>query len=154
MEPGYLSKAKTYKKARYGNTCAKACLTFSIPSCDSAITYAVEGVKKVMQLLAMEEEWVFRSELSLHEALLNSYLHGNRADPAREIWISCCLSPAKVQIEVEDEGRGYDPTETEVLSDQDPTRLNGRGLFLIRQFMHSVTVSRRGNHIRMCLVKE
>jgi serine/threonine-protein kinase RsbW len=129
-------------------------LSFAIPSCDSAIARAVKEIRRVMQLLAVEEEWVFRSELSLHEALLNSYLHGNRADPAKKIRISCCLSPAKVQIEVEDEGQGYEPSAAEVSLEQPLKRSGGRGLFLIRELMHSVTVSQRGNHIRMRLMKE
>lgn len=131
---------------------AQAHLSFTVSTCDWAVSQAVQGIRTVMKLLALGDDWIFRMELSLHEALLNSYIHGNRADPVKKIWVSCFLSPTKVEIEVEDEGQGYDPTLLPLRPE--PERLGGRGLFLIRQSMHSVTVSKKGNQIRMSLRKE
>lgn len=130
----------------------KADVQFTIASSESAIVLAVEGVKRLMQLLALENEWIFRGELSLQEALLNSYLHGNRRDPSKAIWVYCSLSPGRVRIEVEDEGLGYEPGEDP--SCRDLTGFDGRGLYLIHELMHSVTVNPRGNHIVMSLLKE
>ena len=125
---------------------------FTIPSAEAAVVSAVETVKKLMGLIALEEEWISRVELSLHEALLNSYCHGNRRDAMREIRVSCALSREKVEIHVEDEGEGYDLKHN--FSPIDLTAVRGRGLFLIHQLMDSVTISGNGNHVVMRLIKE
>lgn len=145
MSPGRKEIDKEAQNAR---------LSFVIPSCDLAVAQAVEAVKRVMELLMLDEEWVFRSELSLQEALLNGYVHGNRADPAKEIRVSCRLSPQKVEIAVEDQGQGYDLERDELWLLSDPARFSGRGLFLIRQLMDSVALKKKGSRICMSLAKE
>jgi len=130
-------------------TCAE--LKIDIPSSEPAVASSVETVKKVMQLVGLNEEWIRHSELSLQEALRNSYLHGNRCDPDKNIRIRCLLSAGKVELHVEDEGRGYVPKAN--YDTTEPTERNGKGLFLIHRLMHSVKIQGHGNHIVMCLMK-
>jgi anti-sigma regulatory factor (Ser/Thr protein kinase) len=139
-----------------GNACrplqASAELRFTIPSTPAALTAAVRIVRMNMEWMAFEREWVFRTELCFHEALLNALFHGNQGNPRREIRVRCSLAAERVQLVVEDQGDGYD-----ALSDSNaaPSReQHGRGLFLIRQYMTSVTTQRNGARIVMCLDKE
>ncbi|MGH7931353.1 MAG: ATP-binding protein, partial [Candidatus Binatia bacterium] len=97
-------------------------------------------------------DWVFRTELCLQEALLNAHLHGNEADTEREIRVACSLAPGKVEMDVQDEGRGYNfHQELGLPLGGDP---HGRGLYLIRQFMNSVAIHSNGTRIVMSLNKE
>jgi serine/threonine-protein kinase RsbW len=131
---------------------ASAEFHFAIPSTPAALVAAVRMVRTTMEWMAFEQDWVFRTELCLHEALLNAHQHGNHADAARKIRVGCSLTPGRVEMDVEDEGRGYNAQ-----SDSSPREKfapHGRGLYLIRQFMHSVGIHGDGTRIVMSLSKE
>ena len=125
-------------------------VSFGIPSKATAVASAVEMVRRTMEMVGVKDDWVSRTELCLQEALLNAHFHGNRSDARREIHVRCTLSAAKVELYVEDERSGYDWDGN--VSSVDITKSTGRGLFLIRQLMDSVTIT--GNHIAMSLSKE
>jgi anti-sigma regulatory factor (Ser/Thr protein kinase) len=127
-------------------------LRFSIPSTPPALSAAVRLVRATMEWMAFERDWVFRAELCLHEALLNAHFHGNEADSMREIRVGCSLAAGKVEMDVEDDGRGYDASRR--LSPPPKDNPHGRGLHLIRQFMNSVEIYGDGKRIVMCLNKE
>jgi anti-sigma regulatory factor (Ser/Thr protein kinase) len=131
---------------------ASANFRFTIPSTPAALVAAVRMVRTMMEWMAFEEDWVFRAELCFQEALINAHLHGNAADPQREIRVGCSLAPGKVEMEVEDDGRGYQsPSGFSLPVGGDP---KGRGLYLIRQFMNSVAIHGNGTRIVMSLKKE
>jgi anti-sigma regulatory factor (Ser/Thr protein kinase) len=105
-----------------------------------------------MEWMAFEQDWVFRTELCLQEALLNAHFHGNESDTSREILVTCSLAPGRVEMEVKDEGRGYDlHPELGIQLSRDH---HGRGLYLIRQLMNSVAIHSNGTRIVMLLNKE
>ena len=126
-------------------------LCFAIPSRIGAVISTVNTIRSIMEWMAVKRDWVFRAELSLHEALLNAHLHGNRANPQREIRVDCALSSSKVEIDVEDDGAGHNVLPNGKVPDYRP---QGRGLFLIRQLMDSVALQRNGTRIVMSLNKE
>lgn len=131
---------------------ASAYFRFTIPSTPAALSGAVRMVRTMMEWMAFDKDWIFRAELCFQEALINAHLHGNAADPAREIHVDCSLAPGKVQMEVEDDGKGYEtPSGLSLPVGGDP---QGRGLYLIRQFMNSVAIHDNGTRIVMSLNKE
>jgi len=131
---------------------ASAVLRFAIPSTPAALSAAVRLVRVTMEWMAFEQDWVFRAELCLHEALLNAHFHGNEADSKREIRVGCSLAPGRVEMDVEDEGKGYDAHHgSSSPLKGDP---HGRGLYLISQFMNSVAIQGDGKRIVMSLNKE
>jgi anti-sigma regulatory factor (Ser/Thr protein kinase) len=142
--------------AIYGNADAplraSAELRFAIPSTPAALAASVEMVRATMEWMVLEPEWIFRAELCLQEALVNALFHGNQADTGREIRVGCSLSSSKVEIDVEDEGEGYDARQC--LSAPPTGDTCGRGLYLIRQFMNSVAIQGNGTRIVMSLNKE
>lgn len=99
-------------------------------------------------------------EVALQEALLNAILHGSleltgqlpsdragleeacrerRLDPRfgdRVVRVAVELDPAALQVVIEDQGRGFDPT-----------RPPGRGLFLMRSFMDEVVFEEGGRRV-------
>ncbi len=93
---------------------------------------------------------LFAVQLATEEALVNAVIHGNLGRPDKQLRIGCRLSPRRVQIEVADEGAGFDPDRI-----PDPTRPDrlelpgGRGLMLMRAFMTKVSFSQRGNCVLM-----
>jgi len=127
-------------------------LGFAIASKELALAAAVATVRRTMEMLALDNDWISRSELCLQEALLNALCHGNRRDPSREIHVRCIFSAVKVELHVEDDGTGYESNRD--FSGVRGTSPGGRGLFLIHQLMDSVAINRTGNHIVMSLTKE
>lgn len=123
---------------------------FAIRSTPTALSTAVRMVRSTMEWMAFDQDWIFRSELCLQEALLNAHFHGNEADAEREIRVGCVFAPGKVEIDVEDEGMGYNTCAELPLRDH----AYGRGLYLIRQFMNSVAIHGNGTRIVMSLKKE
>ena len=88
--------------------------------------------------------------LALEEAFLNAVKHGNRMDPTKKVTIDYAVDPEQVEIRMTDEGPGFDPGRV-----PDPRvgknlyRPEGRGLLLIRSYMHTVEYNEQGNSLRM-----
>jgi anti-sigma regulatory factor (Ser/Thr protein kinase) len=124
---------------------------FAISSKETAVASAVAMVRRAMEMLALDNDWVARAELCLQEALLNAHFHGNHGDPERTIRVGCILSSEKIELHVEDEGTGY-PVNRDY-SSVDTMHPRGRGLFLIHQLMDSVALNGAGAHIIMSLLR-
>lgn len=96
------------------------------------------------------EDDVFAVHLALEEALVNAIKHGNQRDPSKSVQVICRLAPDRIQIEVEDEGEGFDPGSV-----PDPTRdenlevPSGRGIMLMRCYMTSLDFNDKGNRVKM-----
>jgi serine/threonine-protein kinase RsbW len=127
-------------------------LSFGIPSKLPAVALTVEMVRRMMEMLALDNDWVSRTELCLQEALLNAHFHGNHSDPERMIYLHGVFSVEKIELQIEDQGGGYDLNRH--VSNIDTIKPTGRGLFLIRELMDSVLVNSKGNQIVMSLTKE
>ena len=140
----------SFEANRPGHAFAEIC--FAIQSKETAVVSAVEMVRRAMEMLILDDDWVCRAELCLQEALLNAHFHGNHGDPRRTIHVGCFLSADKIELHVEDEGTGYALNRD--FSNINTTSPRGRGLFIIRQLMDSVTINGTGNHIVMSLAKE
>lgn len=78
--------------------------------------------------------------VAMTEALANAMLKGNACDVARSVIVVVELNAGRLQIEVTDEGQGFDldcvqrsPEDADWLERED-----GRGIFLMRQLMDQV----------------
>jgi serine/threonine-protein kinase RsbW len=93
--------------------------------------------------------------VGLTEALANAMLYGNGRDPRKRVRVEAHLTPRMIQVQVTDEGGGFDPDAV-----VDPTlpanrvRPGGRGIFLIRKLMDQVEFNERGNSITMILLNQ
>jgi serine/threonine-protein kinase RsbW len=93
---------------------------------------------------------IFAVHIALEESLSNAIKHCNRWDPRKNVTVSYIFYPHKIDLQVADEGEGFDP---EAVPDPTlPENLNstsGRGLCLIRGFMDRVRFKDRGRVIWM-----
>jgi len=93
---------------------------------------------------------LFATRLALEEALVNAIKHGNKLDPKKKVVVQARISADRVEIEVEDQGSGFDraavpdPTDTENL-----LKCSGRGILLIEAYMNSAHWSCGGRCVRM-----
>ena len=112
-------------------------------------------IRDAMERCGYDQAAVFAVQTALEEAISNAVHHGNNGDPAREVRLTYATDPRSVEIEVEDEGRGFDP-----LAVPDPTRPEnvdipcGRGIMLMRAYMTEVEFRPPGNRVRMRYVRK
>src|SRR5262249_55900770 len=115
-------------------------------------TAVLDAVVEAMERRAYTDKQIFGVRLALEEALVNAAKHGNRHDPTKCVWASWHVGPTRVLIEIEDEGKGFDPLGVpDPCAPENLERSCGRGLFLMRAYMTSVRHNRRGNRVTMCL---
>lgn len=120
---------------------------------ESQVGAGASFIDQVIDRLA-ELDWsdqdIYGVRLSLEEGITNAIRHGNQLDPNKQVHAICRIAPARIWIEILDEGLGFDPGDV-----PDPTepenldRPSGRGLLLMRSYMTRVEYSLRGNHLVM-----
>lgn len=91
-------------------------------------------VKQVQSYFNISDDLSFNILLVLTEAVNNSILHGNCADPDKCVHVASHMSNHQLYFEVRDEGKGFNPSD--VPNPCCPKRIaepNGRGVFLMRQ---------------------
>lgn len=89
------------------------------------------------------------------EAASNAMEHGNRFAPGSSVLLYVRGDAAGVEVEVQDQGAGFDhrPYERELTPD-DLLKLRGRGIFIMRSFMDGVSFDQLpGRGMRVKLVK-
>ena len=92
---------------------------------------------------------LFDLNLVLDEAIINAMEHGNNWDPAKNILIKISLKEKGIQIEIEDEGQGFDYFHKVVIKKLKPhLGERGRGLLLIQQLCDIEWIN-SGNIIQM-----
>jgi len=98
----------------------------------------------------MGESELFDIRLCVEEAVRNAIDHGNNSDRHLPVKIAYRISEDRLDIEVEDAGRGFDHTKLPDPTDEDNIMRNsGRGVFLIMKLMDQVAFNDSGNKISM-----
>jgi serine/threonine-protein kinase RsbW len=124
-----------------------------LPSHIEAIAEAAAAAADFVKQCGAGEEAAFAVEMAIREAVTNAVVHGNQEDESRQVEITFSRSAGELEIEVRDQGKGFDPGSV-----ADPThpenimKTSGRGIFLIRSFMDDVQWTMRpdgGTTLRM-----
>lgn len=83
--------------------------------------------------------------LAVGEAAGNAYRHGRKNGSRSEIRVRCEFDRPDFEIEVADDGPGFDLGEVADRGTPDPFAQGGRGLFLMKELMDRVTVDTSGD---------
>ncbi len=111
-------------------------------------------LKRINKSAHMDEIQFHKVMVSLTEAVNNAIMHGNRAEPSKQVTVVCELSPHGLELVVGDEGAGFDPSQVDSpLKEENLLRETGRGIFLMRTLMDRVTfdVAKKGVKVRLWL---
>ena len=120
----------------------------------SALEQSCREILATLEAGGFSQDDLFAVHLALEEAFLNAVKHGNRMNPNKKVLLDYVVDQEKVEIRMTDEGPGFDPHRI-----PDPRvgnnlyRPEGRGLLLIRSYMHTVEYNERGNSLRMVRCK-
>ncbi len=105
-----------------------------------------------------ERDWppadLFRTQLAYEEAIVNAIRHGNRCDPEKKVVIEMLCDDERVQIQITDEGKGFDPKDIPDPRQEELLEVpGGRGCLLIHEIMSQVAHNETGNQITMVKIK-
>jgi len=98
----------------------------------------------------LDNDRMFDIRLAVEEAVRNAIIHGNESDKAKSVTITYWIEDDKINVVVEDEGKGFDP-----LGLPDPTandnimKNSGRGVYLVKKLMDEVEFNAIGNKLKM-----
>jgi serine/threonine-protein kinase RsbW len=123
--------------------------SFKIPS---EIKYIKKSSGRILGDLAAvaDESTLFDIRLCVEEAVRNAIVHGNHCEKKFSVRIAYSWNEAKIVIEVEDQGKGFDYKHL-----PDPTdsahilRNSGRGVYLIHHLMDEVDYNDTGSRVTM-----
>jgi serine/threonine-protein kinase RsbW len=91
--------------------------------------------------------------LCVSEAVVNAIKHGNKSNVHKKVSISVWCNDREVQIQVEDEGEGFDIVKLE-----DPTKKenlrkeSGRGIYIIKKLTDKLEYNKKGNKVKFKLI--
>lgn len=104
-------------------------------------------------LVGFQEDDLHFMTVAVRESVVNAIKHGNKLDESKRVELSFVLHPDVLEVEVSDEGRGFDPEGVaNCTADENILKVDGRGIFFMRSFMDSVSYSfpkRGGTTVRM-----
>lgn len=119
-----------------------------IPSVTSATSQAIDPLLAHLQTEGWTDHDIFGVHLAVEEALVNAIKHGNRECEAKLVRIQYRSKRDCVQIEITDEGEGFEPQNvSDPTSPEHLEEPNGRGLLLMRSFMTRVEFNAVGNQV-------
>jgi serine/threonine-protein kinase RsbW len=132
------------------NTAVKKTIKF--PSKAENITIVEKFIDDLKSELNIGDDVYGNILISLTEAANNAMLHGNKADPNKEVELSYELDERGKNLSfiIKDQGPGFDysnlpdPTAPENLE-----RTSGRGVFLMMQLADMVVFSNKGATVEM-----
>jgi len=128
--------------------------SISVKSKPGAISKFVSWVLSKLKSNKFTQDDIFAVHLAIEEAFLNAIKHGNKLDPNKEVKVDCSVNDDKVIIAISDDGSGFNPDSVpDPRYGENLYKIEGRGLFLIRSYMHKVDFNKSGNRIRMIRYK-
>ena len=125
-------------------------LSLKIPSDIKYIREVSSGILKWLEPRKLDESALFDIRLCVEEVVRNAITHGNNSDLGLKVLISYWLEGDSLIIEVEDEGRGFDPGKM-----PDPTieenimKGSGRGIYIVRKLIDKMEFNDKGNKVRL-----
>jgi serine/threonine-protein kinase RsbW len=106
----------------------------------------LEVVQTVLASLAtlagFDEDAAHYLSVAVRESVVNAIKHGNKLDEKKRVHVSFTLAPKSLEMEVRDEGRGFEPGNVlDPLAPENLLKADGRGIFFMRSFMDEVSYS-------------
>ncbi len=143
---------RTVNRARIGRNgiCSSGWHSIEI---ESTLERAAEVEAQILEdckSCCFQERDFFALKLGLEEAIINAVKHGNKLDPNKHVHIQYRVTPERVDVEIEDEGPGFNPAAVPDPTDEAHLDVpGGRGLLLMRAYMSNVVFNSAGNKVTL-----
>jgi anti-sigma regulatory factor (Ser/Thr protein kinase) len=84
----------------------------------------------------------------VRELLENAIVHGSGSDPSKMVRLSIRFADGRFEIEVDDEGEGFEYESLDLSLPDDPFSLSRRGLIIVHELSEELSFMGRGNRAR------
>ncbi len=124
--------------------------SLSLSSMPENVSLVEPFVEKVRSRYPINDEQYFNILVVLTEAVNNSILHGNQADPQKRVNVRLRASHRSFTFVVSDQGGGFDPAE--LLDPTAPEQVsipNGRGVFLMQKLSDGLRFKDNGRRVNI-----
>jgi anti-sigma regulatory factor (Ser/Thr protein kinase) len=134
--------------------------TLELSPDDDAIPRALQWLEGIAERESWPAKTAFGLTLSLDEALANvvSYAFDPPPGDARPaIALACRSDGSRVELELRDNGRAYDPTGNPpgaLVTNLDDAEIGGHGVRLMRHYLHDLVYKREAGWNCLTLVME
>jgi serine/threonine-protein kinase RsbW len=125
-------------------------LDLIVPSDTLEARRVLERLENELRSCEVPDRDTFSIVMAIEEALINAIKHGNQLDPAKKVHVTFRIEGPWCTVEIRDEGPGFDPEDV-----PDPTEVEnlerpcGRGLLMMRHYMHVVEYKSGGSVVFM-----
>ncbi len=107
-------------------------------------------IDTIRQRFRLLDDLYFNMLVVLTEAVNNSIIHGNQADPYKNVRVQCRPNGQRLKFTITDEGKGFNPERLpDPTSPERLTQPNGRGVFLMRQLSDTVEYFDHGRRVEI-----
>ena len=96
-------------------------------------------------------QYLYRTKLGLHEALINAVTHGNKLDPHKSIRVRRIITPNWCVWQIQDQGNGLEMQKRVYKLPREISSINERGLFIINECFDDIRWSSKGNRLQVAL---
>lgn len=111
----------------------------TLPSRIESVEEGAVAIASILSRLGVGEEVAFGVDMAIREAVTNAVLHGNKEDEGKLVHVTVKSSPGMIEISVDDEGEGFNPTDVPNPTEtENILKCSGRGIFFMRTFMNDV----------------
>lgn len=113
-----------------------------IPSSQEYLVEVDAFLEERLREAGMNESDLADVAISVSEAVNNAIFHGNKCDLKKRITVRVKVDGRGVEVEVQDQGSGFDPTEiASPVEGDNVLKQVGRGIFIIKSLMDRVDFS-------------
>ena len=128
-------------------------IELSFPSKVEFLNLVHTVTDEMARMAGFEGDDSLNISLAVREAATNALIHGNGRDASKLVQVAFGVQKGSIAVEIYDEGTGFNPEEVDDPRDaSNVARTSGRGIFLMRSFMDSVTFEKRnsdGMYVRL-----
>lgn len=131
--------------AAHGHATALAArpLSLDLLSCPRTIDAVDAIVGDAAASAGLDADSTQDVQIAVREAVTNAIVHGNGRDQSRRVQLQVAVSPAGLEVRVQDQGRGFDPSEVpDPLAPENLCKSSGRGILFMRSLMDEVRFQR------------
>lgn len=113
--------------------------TIEIPSSQDFLPDVDSFIEKILKKLGIDKSTIADIAISVTEMVINSIVHGNQSNNEKSVKISLSGDKEEVEIQIADEGGGFDPGAVEnPIDEKNLLKEVGRGIFITKSLMDSV----------------
>lgn len=106
-------------------------------------------LERVVRFARRQGQWDTNALLLVvRELLINAIVHGNESKASRMAFVRVARRGRLFEVQVDDEGEGFDYGKLDLCLPDDPQSLEGRGLVLVHELSEEIVFERGGRRVR------